>query len=336
MDGKTKSSEQEKSSSSEADLQMAGMFDAMPLAQKLEMLKLFQDKDSQAKQNAHKESLAAGASGSMAAPVGYVRVEVPSLPRFAGEGKGHASYSLWRFELKCLIDNPEVSRTSIWQAVRKSLTGLASELMICLGGSPTLEALLQKFDSHFANSKTLEQLLQEFYIAQQQQDQSCTAWGCHLEELMVNIQEKGTFSTETAKIMLRSKFFTGLRSEKLKAALRHRLDTDDTFEDLLKKARMLDSEIEQPQVSKKVQSQQHVTSSLEGKIDEMLHQLRTLDGRVQKIENQNASAKPAKPDTDARKTKYSVRKMKFYGTKGICWQCGDKRHKLGTCPHLND
>lgn len=324
---------------SESELQMADMFDNMSLKQKLAMLKLFQDSEtSHTSQQAVPATIAQGqiqSTSSTSAQTSYIKVEVPSLPVFSGEGKGHASYNLWKYELKCLMENPEVSRTSIWQAVRKSAKGLASEVLMCLGEKPSLTLLLEKFDSHFGNTRSLEQLLQEFYLAQQDADQSCTAWGCKLEELMLEIRDKGTFSIETTSDMLRSKFWTGLKSERTKAALRHRFDAGDTFEDLLKKARITETEVQNPQAVRKVQTQQQNVSETDKKLDDILRRLSALDGRIQKIENKPTEDRSTERRYQERGAKSIQKKSKYYGTKGICWNCGDKQHKMWDCPNLN-
>jgi hypothetical protein len=328
-----------------ADQQMAAMFDSMSLEQKLIMLNLY---------NTQKPSETAGTgakpktgsayyapSSGLAQPPGlggavsYVRVEPPFLPTFSGEGKAHTSYNLWKFELKCLMDNPDVSQASIKQAVRKSVKGLAADVLMCLGETASLHALIQKFDSHFGNTKTQEQLLQQFFRAEQGEDQSCTAWGCELEELMYIIRDKNVFSLETTNDMLRSKFWTGLRSERVKEALRHHVHNGETFESLLRQARIVDSEVSsseasRPQKTKPQQHQQQVGA--DGKLDEILRQLRSLDGRVQKIEKLHASDKPTTSRNESQAKQPPKKKSKFYGIKGICWHCGDKEHRMWECP----
>jgi hypothetical protein len=308
-----------------SDSQMNSMFDSLSLDQKLAMLKLYQESEE-------KKSMQTKVS---TAPVNYVRVEVPSLPIFSGEGKGHASYTLWRYELKCLIDNPELSQTSIWQAVRKSVKGLASEVLMHLGGKSSLQELVNKYDVHFGNTLSLEQLLQDFGKTEQTVDQSITSWGCQLEDLIQEIKTKSTFLPDTLADMLRSKFWSGLRSQHLKEALRPSFDQKFSYEDLVKKARTIETETEKLPLActnKKVQSsQQAVTDS--NKLDEILRQLRALDGRVQKIENQKS-----RPELNSKSERHVLKKPShekrvrpFQGQKGVCWECGDPQHKYWQC-----
>ena len=83
------------------------------------------EKDSSKVDNASSGVTASQADAPVIAPtsggpVSYVKVEAPFLPSFTGESNSATSYNLWKYELKCLVSNPEVSRTSIMQAVRKS------------------------------------------------------------------------------------------------------------------------------------------------------------------------------------------------------------------------
>lgn len=227
--------------------------------------------------------------GSHAAEnVKYVRLDTPRLPNFSGNTKGETKYAQWRYEIECLATDQTLSEQAIWQAVRRSVKGAAAEVLISMGTNSTINELLERFDVRFGNAQSLEQLLQEFYTAAQQQSESVVDWGCRLEEMMSLIREVANFTPETRSEMIRGKFWSGLKSEYIKAALRHRFDSKEPLEALIKKARVVEKELVKPNSQPQVSQHSVGEESLSKKLDDILKQMRTLDGRVQKIERQNA------------------------------------------------
>ena len=109
--------------------------------------------------------------------------------------------------------------------------------------------------------------------------------------MITTTEQYGTFSHSTARDMLRGKFWSGLKDDKVKSAIRHKIDQGDSFKDLLKRARSV--EMENPSSSSKIGNKEKVselqqTASVD-KLDEILKQLRALDGRVQKIERKSVT-----------------------------------------------
>lgn len=65
---------------------------------------------------------------------------IPRIPPFSGDEppqKGDVSYSEWRFEIRCLQSDPEVSFSHLLQAIRRSLRGTARKMLIPLGDKAT-------------------------------------------------------------------------------------------------------------------------------------------------------------------------------------------------------
>lgn len=218
--------------------------------------------------------------------VKYIRVDTPRLPTFSGD-KGETKHSQWRSELECLRADKTLNQHSIWQAVRRSVKGAAAEVVSNMSTTSTLAQLIAKFDVRFGNAQTLEQLLQDFYTTGQQQSESVVNWGCRLEDMMSLIEKVGNFSPAASEEMLRGKFWSGLKSEYVRSALRHRFDCGDKLEVLIKKARVIEKE-QSEKTSKSQSCQQNVSEDpIARKLDEILQQMRALDGRVQKIERHN-------------------------------------------------
>ena len=66
------------------------------------------------------------------------------------------SYSEWRFEIKCLSTDPDITPNVLSQAIRRSLRGTARKMLIPLGENATVEdtCILSKLDALFGNIST--------------------------------------------------------------------------------------------------------------------------------------------------------------------------------------
>ena len=132
--------------------------------------------------------------------------------------------------------------------------------------------------------------------------------------------------------MVRSKFWTGLRSDRIKTALRHRLDDGASFEVLLRQARTVESEIETKATGKAAVNSQQVENK---KLDEILQLVNSLDVRLKKVEaSQKSSSSGAASAPPLGRAKSGQQRDKFAGRKGVCHHCGDPSHIRPNCPVL--
>ena len=74
---------------------------------------------------------------------------------------GDVSYSHWNYDVNCLVK--EHSDSTIMSAVRRSLKGSPSEVLLHLGEDVKVKTVLEKFDIVFGNVFAIEQLLEKFY-----------------------------------------------------------------------------------------------------------------------------------------------------------------------------
>ena len=164
----------------------------------------------------------------------------PKITAFSGEEnrpKGEASYEEWRYEVKCLQRNGVYSKYVIGQAIRKSLRGPAKREIIQMGPTATVEEIMERLESTFANVATGMSVMQEFFTASQKQEESVAAWALRLEEIMQNAIDKGQIKEEEKDDLLRDKFWRSLRSERLKNATRIDFRTISNFKRLVKAVR---------------------------------------------------------------------------------------------------
>ena len=147
----------------------------------------------------------------------------PKFTVFSGEdpkSKTEASYEEWKHEVTCVQKDDMYTKEAIGQAIRKSLRGQAKRVLLPLGTEASNEEMLNRLEGVFGNVATGESVLQEFYTAAQKQDETVSAWGLRLEEMLQKAVMKGHIRKEETDSMLRNKFWKYLRNERLKNATR--------------------------------------------------------------------------------------------------------------------
>ena len=290
-------------------------------------------------------------------------VEPPRLPVFSGDGK-ECTYAQWRYEVSCLQSGGLYPPGVLMQAIRRSVRNKAAEVLLHLGESASIKQILQKYDARFGEVLSMQQLLGKFYETTQGDDEGITLWGCRIEDLMSRARADGKLPDDMAAHMLRTKFWSGLKSENLKSALRSRVESGTSFDELIVYARTVEQEWSNGSGSvgkgKPVKAGQSVLQAapsslqnVETKLDELLKQMRTLDGRVQKLERRDETGRGSAGHEGARssepdKTKGDYKHQNSYGgshsadqsaqrQKGGRWKCNyckEWGHIKRDCPVL--
>ena len=260
---------------------------------------------------------ATGVTSSTSLPH-FIHTEAPRLCSFSGSrtSKSDASYQQWHFEVMSLVKSwPE---HLILQAVRRSVRGMAADALLNLGMEASVQEILTEFDSVFGNVSTPDQIISNFYMATQKLDESAAEWGCRLSGLAREAKKVDPASSAAMHNTLKSKFFSGLASQRVKDCLRHKQEDAD-YETLLRAARSAEEELEsastkQQNVSKpKAVNQMHVfpeLTSIEAKLDQLVSQVKSLEHRISSVETTNSGQQP---------TVY-------------CYRCGEPGHKAPDCP----
>ena len=171
---------------------------------------------------------------------------VPKLPFFSGSSdrKDEATFDYWAFEVRALIDEATYPPALLSQAVRRSLRGSASRVLLHLGQGASVEAIVDKLEGIYGTVVSDAALLQQFYGEAQRDDENVAGWGSRLEDLMAQLKVRGKASASTSDEMLRNKFWCGLRSERVKTATRHRFDATGSYMELLAYVRSVEQEFQ--------------------------------------------------------------------------------------------
>ena len=171
-------------------------------------------------------------------------VHTPRLPSFSGDKKSEVSYRQWRAELRGLLVDVSLPMPTIVNAIRRSLKGIAANCLLNYGeGTFNPHDLIKEFDELFGEVLTSEQVLANFFATSQEPDESVTAWACRLREVLSRCPDDTYSSGPQHQAILRQKFWSGLRSEKIKTATRHKFDAGKTLNELIVSARAVEQEI---------------------------------------------------------------------------------------------
>lgn len=173
----------------------------------------------------------------------HVHAQLPRIVIFSGEPKGdQVSFDVWKYDVKCLINEGLYKEPEIYQATRKSLRGEASRIAMRLGPNATVRELIAKLDGIYGIVEPGENLLAQFYSAFQKQDEDVAAWGCRLEDIIEKAVEQGQVKREAVAEMLYSKFWMGLK-QNLKDATRHNFENINDFDKLRVQIRRVEHEL---------------------------------------------------------------------------------------------
>ena len=166
------------------------------------------------------------ASSSSTPPQPSSSVGFPKLPYFSGcqDRKDDVSFDLWAFEVRCLLQEQVYTAPVLAQAVRRSLRGAASNVLLHLGQGASVEAILQKLEGQYGTVISDAALLQMFYAEKQKADEAVASWASRLEDTIAQLKKRGKVTPQAAEEMLRNKFWVGLCSHELKMASRHKFD----------------------------------------------------------------------------------------------------------------
>ena len=157
---------------------------------------------------------------------------------------------VWRYEVQCLVNNPELAHqhSAVLQVVRSSLRGSARLMIVPLGDQAVISQVLEKLDALYAYASSREELMTEFFNSIQLSEESVTSFACRLETLLQTIINKGHLPFVAKNDLLRHKFWTGLHSDVLKLQTRHKYDYITNYNVLLREIRQVEKEITKPAI----------------------------------------------------------------------------------------
>ena len=217
----------------------------------------------------------------------------PKLPTFSGSEepqKGEVTYEVWSFEVKCMRNSKAVPEGILLQIIRNSLKGNARSLLVSLGEQATVSQVLDKLDGFYGLVSTSETLMQEFYNDSQRENESIVQYGSRLESILTKAVKLAHIDNAAKDAMLRSKFWTGLKSKSLRNATRYLFDSIKDFQSLFKEIRKVEQEemcSSNKPTARKSTTQMNVATAMVEKEpvkQEILDALRNIERRLERVE----------------------------------------------------
>lgn len=273
-------------------------------------------------------------------------VNAPRLGSFSGDKKSEVTYRQWRAEVKGLLADAGLPLQAVVNSIRRSLKGMAAQSLAQFGeGIFDPHAVIYEFDQLFGEVLTSEQVLAKFYNSVQEPDESVAAWSCRVRDILSRCPDP-TYSTgPQAEAMLRQRFWAGLRSGEIKAAIRHRYDAGHVYSDLLVAARQVEQEIGLGKPKPAYQLSERPTVEEINKIDLLLQKVSSLETEVANLKKErgrekakqldlNLSSSASVSDTNSSQTSSSSADKKSYH--GTCPYCKKKGHKIEDCFKLQN
>lgn len=260
---------------------------------------------------------------------GPVHTMPPRLSNFSGgDSKNDVSYQQWAFEVQGLLQGGIYTEALVLQSIRRSVRGTASDVLLNLPRDASVKTVLGKMERIFGNILPPDKLLELFYSAQQRDGESAAVWACRLEDTVTKLRssETSSVSQEGAADMLRTKFFSGLRSGTVKNALRHRFDAKATYDDMLVAARVaeLEEDKEKEKKGAKVNQATAIETGVGQKLDTILKQLSTMQSRLDNLERNQGKGYQNRGPQEGQQPRKPF--------SGKCFRCQQEGHRKFECP----
>ncbi|KAH3889436.1 hypothetical protein DPMN_013490 [Dreissena polymorpha] len=170
---------------------------------------------------------------------------IPKIPLFSGEDpvpRNAITFYEWRHEVRCLMQDSTYISSQVLQAIRNSLRGTARKL-VSLGDSASVDLIFQKLDVNFAEPARKGITMKEFFNASQKLEETVTSFGCRLEAILEQAFEGGHLPRSAKNELMCERLWSGLHSEALKSSTRHKLDSSQQYDQLLKDIRQVEKEL---------------------------------------------------------------------------------------------
>jgi hypothetical protein len=219
------------------------------------------------------------------APHQYVptAIKVPKIPLFSGDTptpKSEISFYEWRHEVRCIRNDPCYNPTHVIQAIRSSLRGTARRLVVSLGDSVSADSIINKLEVNFGEPALKGVTMKEFYNCCQRADESVTSFGCRLESILDQACESGLVSDINRSEMLCDRLWSGLYSSTLKNNTRHKLDSINDYDSLIKHIRQVEKELSLSAPSSKTSSSKSPHVSVQQQYPDFHTEISDLEQRL--------------------------------------------------------
>ena len=241
---------------------------------------------------------------------GVLRQDIPKLHEFSGKpDDGKASWRRWELQIKGLVGF--CSDRAIQEAMNKALQGDAAIVVDSMDDDCTWQELLAALKAKFTVVSSLDVMGNLYGI--KRGNNTVSQFAINIEKVLgsIRVSHPTTFSTRESQRHLRNRFFHGL-NDKLRNSLRHKYQTECSYEELLQYARMVESDKSESSVSESVpakttkakaspaqQKQPPSQSKGNGDLDRLERAYRSCQGELAKMQKHLQQMQEIKTSWDA-------------------------------------
>ena len=238
-------------------------------------------------------------------PASFGRPELtfykPNIIQFSGVDptpKNESTFESWKNEVESLRSRNILPDYIVGQYIRNSLKMPARNTLMTLGPLASSQEMLDKLTSVFGNVASAQSIMQEFYTAVQQPQESTAMWSLRLEEIAQRLSEKSPMTAEQKNEMLRERFWRSLYDTDLQNATQVYYHQITSFEELRSKVRteelqrfthkkavedlnnLQQGQKSQTQTKKETQHQPLMFNAEKSKQQELLERLENIEKRI--------------------------------------------------------
>ena len=256
------------------------------------------------------------------------------LSFFSGDTKtkgGEVSFEIWKYEIECLQLDDACSPEALNRLVRRSLRGEAGQMVLNMAPDATTQDIVHKLEGFYGSLGSGAVLLQQLYCTRQLPGEAIAAYSARLQLLMDQVEKRGGITSSSKDETLRIVFWRGLMDEGVRQAIRHRYETTQSFDELIRIARAMEQEAAECKEFRSAGASrprvQHQPASAEAnpalpqQIQKEFEELRDLKQKLQQLEIGARNQNFHRPQPNYQEIR----------TKGPCYRCGVPGHFAREC-----
>jgi hypothetical protein len=205
----------------------------------------------------------------------------PNIPSLTED-----TFEEWKMEVEVILKSDLYPEPILRQAVRNSLFGQTRKILLTVNHDATTRELIDKLESVYGNVTSGESVLTEFYSSSQKKDEGVSEWGLRLEGILQRAIEKGHVKVGQKEEMLKTRFWRHLRREDLKSATRIYFETAKSFEELRRKVRQEENEMDASKMIQEEEDNTKVGISQQSEANEQTLLMKTILDRMSALEKE--------------------------------------------------
>ena len=301
---------------------------------------------------------------------GALRTNIPKLSAFSGERvKGEVSFEQWSYELQTL--RKTYSDSALREGIQCSLRGAAADTVRNMGPDVPLDTILKKFTIVYGNVKAFDLLMQDFYRADQGEEESIPSFVTRVEGLLSQIRDKypEKLTHPEEQRLLKARLFHGCKKSIQESVKYCFADPHMDYMHFLEECRKAEDEdkvgqmkanppkakvaaatgppTREDELTKQLRYQQHQIATLVGQVKNLVSAVKSTRASSRgattggsRIPSQSAWRGGSRgrgplgtpPQSRTRDPQLSQEAGPTYK----CWQCGKVGHIKRDCPTLKE